>query len=86
MTPPDSPKRRILADWLHKADGDVAVAEHLLSQGATYPNAIAFRLLTGMIAGEQVGRAGVSPWRGARRPPFPLLDCLEQVQLPGALA
>src|SRR4030042_4183980 len=42
MTPRKAGKRRLLTQWLHKADTDLSLAEHLLSEDAAYPNAIAF--------------------------------------------
>ena len=42
MRPPEEARRRILADWLRKANADLDLAEHLLSEGAGFPNAIAF--------------------------------------------
>lgn len=42
MKPPEEAKRKILADWLHNADADMDLAEHLLSEGAPFPGAIAF--------------------------------------------
>lgn len=41
MTPHDV-RRRLVREWLHKADADLGLAEHLLAEGAAYPNAIAF--------------------------------------------
>lgn len=42
MKQPDQVKRRILAEWLRKADADIAVAEQLLPNEATFLNAVAF--------------------------------------------
>ena len=42
MKQPDQVKRRILAEWLHKAGMDVELAEHLHSEGIRFPSAIAF--------------------------------------------
>jgi len=42
MTPPDQTKRQVVAEWLRKAQADMALAEHLLAHGAIFPNAIAF--------------------------------------------
>jgi len=41
MTPHDV-RRRLVREWLHKADADLGLAEHLLTEGAAYPNAISF--------------------------------------------
>lgn len=40
--PPEDAKRRVLAGWLAKAKADLDVAEHLLAEGAEFPNAVAF--------------------------------------------
>jgi len=42
MKPPERIKRKLLAEWLRKADADLEVAKHLFNEGAIYPNAIAF--------------------------------------------
>ncbi len=42
MRPADGARLRILRDWLRKADADMALAEHLLSDAAQFTNAIAF--------------------------------------------
>jgi len=42
MKPLEETKRKILAEWLHKADADADVAAHLLSTDAAFPNAITF--------------------------------------------
>jgi len=42
MTPHEAAKRKVLAEWLHKADDDLGLAEHLLGEPLLYPNAIAF--------------------------------------------
>ena len=42
MTPREVAKRKVLAEWLRKADDDLALAEHLLAESASYPNAVAF--------------------------------------------
>ena len=42
MTPHETAKRKVLAEWLHKAGADLALAEHLLDESAPYPSAIAF--------------------------------------------
>jgi len=42
MKPPEEVKRKVLAEWLRKADSDMGLAEHLLSEGVAFPNAIAF--------------------------------------------
>ena len=41
MTPHDV-RRRLVREWLHKADADLGLAQHLLTEDAAYPNAIAF--------------------------------------------
>jgi HEPN domain-containing protein len=42
MKPPENAKKRIVDEWLRKADADMALAEHLLSDGTAFPNAITF--------------------------------------------
>ena len=42
MRPPESPKRRLVAQWVHRADEDVGVVEALVERGGLYPNAIVF--------------------------------------------
>lgn len=42
MKPPDETKRKLLAEWLRRARSDLDLAEHLLSEGLVYPNAITF--------------------------------------------
>jgi len=42
MTPHESARRKVLAEWLRKADADLDLAEHLLDESAPYPGAIAF--------------------------------------------
>ena len=42
MTPPDEARMRIVNEWVCKADADMAVAEHLLSDETAFPNAITF--------------------------------------------
>jgi HEPN domain-containing protein len=42
MKPREEAKRRLVTEWLHKADDDLGVAERLLSEDAAYPDAIAF--------------------------------------------
>ncbi len=42
MKPPDQPRRRILAEWLRKADVDLGLARHLVQEGVFFPSAIAF--------------------------------------------
>ena len=42
MKPPEEVKGKILAEWLHKANADMGVAEHLLSEKEVFLNAIAF--------------------------------------------
>jgi HEPN domain-containing protein len=42
MKPPEDVKKRIVNDWLDKANADMALAEHLLSDETAFPNAIAF--------------------------------------------
>lgn len=34
MTPREAAKRKVLAEWLRKADDDLALAEHLLAESA----------------------------------------------------
>jgi len=42
MKPPDEVRHRILTEWLHKASADIELAEHLLSEGVIFPNAMAY--------------------------------------------
>ena len=42
MKPPEEIKRKVVAEWLRKADSDLGLAEHLLSEGMAFPNAITF--------------------------------------------
>ena len=42
MTPHETTKRKVLAEWLSKADDDLGLAEHLLGESSLYPNAITF--------------------------------------------
>ena len=42
MTPPEQAKRRLLQEWLRKADADLAVAEHLLSDETPFHEAVCF--------------------------------------------
>ena len=42
MKPPDEAKEKIVNDWLRKAETDLELAEHLISQGDTFLNAAAF--------------------------------------------
>lgn len=42
MKPREQAKRRILAQWLRKADADMNLAEHLVSEGVNFPSAITF--------------------------------------------
>jgi len=42
MKPPEEVKRRILGEWVRKAQADLAVAERLISEEAGFSNAVAF--------------------------------------------
>jgi HEPN domain-containing protein len=42
MRPHEKAKERVVNEWLRKADADMALAEHLLSEAAAFPNAITF--------------------------------------------
>jgi len=42
MRPREDVKRRVTSGWLRKAETDRGVAEHLLSEGTVFPDAIAF--------------------------------------------
>jgi HEPN domain-containing protein len=80
MGPHEEAKRRIVAEWLHKADADIDLARHLLAEDALFPGAIAFhsqqaaeKYLKGFLAWHQV--------------PFPkthdlqeLLDLVEKIE------
>ena len=42
MKPPEETKRKVMAEWLRKGRSDLELAEHLLSEGLAFPNAITF--------------------------------------------
>ena len=42
MMPPEDARTRIVSEWLRKADADMGVAEHLLSEKAPFYSAITF--------------------------------------------
>ena len=42
MRPPEDAKKQIVNEWLRKADADMALAEHLLSDETAFLNAITF--------------------------------------------
>jgi len=42
MKPPEDARRRIVNEWRRKADADIAVADHLLSEEPAFPNAVTF--------------------------------------------
>jgi HEPN domain-containing protein len=42
MTPRDEVRKRIVGDWLTRADSDLAVAERLLGEEGPFCNAVAF--------------------------------------------
>jgi HEPN domain-containing protein len=42
MMPPEETVRKVVSEWLRKAENDLRLAEHLLSEGTLFPNAIAF--------------------------------------------
>ncbi len=42
MRPPEEIKRKVMAEWVRKADADFDLAEHLLAEGSNFLNAIAF--------------------------------------------
>ncbi|MFZ3071913.1 MAG: HEPN domain-containing protein, partial [Thermodesulfobacteriota bacterium] len=42
MKPHEDAKRKVVAEWLRKADADMRVAEHLAAEQSTFPDAIAF--------------------------------------------
>ncbi|RJP21529.1 MAG: HEPN domain-containing protein [Candidatus Abyssobacteria bacterium SURF_5] len=42
MRPPEDIKRKLIAEWLRKADSDTDLAEHLMAEGAAFANSIAF--------------------------------------------
>ena len=42
MKPHEEAKRRLVREWLKKADDDIGLAEHLLSERSVFANAIAF--------------------------------------------
>ncbi|MBF0509335.1 MAG: HEPN domain-containing protein [Deltaproteobacteria bacterium] len=41
MKPLENPTLKLVSAWLRKADSDMKLAEHLFSEGADFPNAIA---------------------------------------------
>jgi HEPN domain-containing protein len=42
MKPHEEAVRKVVAEWLLKADADLALASHLLAEGSLFPSAIAF--------------------------------------------
>jgi len=42
MTPPESPKRRLLRQWVEKAEGDMAAVEALADKGSIHSNTVTF--------------------------------------------
>ena len=42
MTPHETPKHRLLRNWLHKADDDMAAARVLMDKDAAHSNTVAF--------------------------------------------
>ncbi len=42
MKPPEEVKRKIVGDWLKKADIDLDLAKHLLEEDVAFPGALAF--------------------------------------------
>ncbi len=42
MRPHEEIKRKVMAEWVRKADADFDLAEHLLAEGSNFLNAIAF--------------------------------------------
>jgi hypothetical protein len=42
MNPPDTPRVDLLRQWVHKAQKDYDLAQHLLEEGSVYREAIAF--------------------------------------------
>ena len=42
MKPHEEAVRRVVAEWLRKADADLALASHLLGEGSLFPSAVAF--------------------------------------------
>jgi len=42
MKPPEDAKRKVVLEWLRKADVDMGLAEHLVAEGPVFPDAIAF--------------------------------------------
>ena len=44
MKPHEEAVRRVVAEWLRKADADLALASHLLGEGSLFPSAVAFHV------------------------------------------
>jgi HEPN domain-containing protein len=42
MKPPEDAKKKIVTEWLRKADADFELAVHLVAESTTFSNAIAF--------------------------------------------
>lgn len=42
MKPPDIVKRKVVSEWLRKAEADFELADHLLTERATFRNAVVF--------------------------------------------
>ncbi|MBI4832214.1 MAG: HEPN domain-containing protein [Candidatus Lindowbacteria bacterium] len=43
MRPHDDVRRKLVAEWLRKANADMDLAEHLTAEGTAFPNAITFQ-------------------------------------------
>jgi len=61
MKPPEDVTRKVLTEWLRKADTDLAVADQLLSQEVLFPIAVSFhaqqaaeKYLKAFLTGHQV--------------------------------
>jgi HEPN domain-containing protein len=79
MKPHEQAKRKIVAEWLHKADADFDLASHLLAEGALFPGAIAFH-------SQQAAEKYLKAFLALRQVAFPkthdlqeLLDLIESV-------
>ena len=70
MKPPEDVTRKVLAEWLRKADTDLAVADQLLSQEVLFPIAVSFhaqqsaeKYLKAFLTGHQVASQKHTTWR-----------------------
>ncbi|MBN2130291.1 MAG: HEPN domain-containing protein [Sedimentisphaerales bacterium] len=81
MKPPEDTRRRLVAEWLRKADTDMQVAEHLAGEDAAFPSVIAFHCQQ---AGEKYLKALLTHWGIAFPKTHVLAKLLELVEVRGA--